>query len=44
MLDTTKLKKKALAAKVIPYYKKTDGYGPPDFATAINYQVNLSTI
>ncbi|WP_199458114.1 MULTISPECIES: transposase, partial [unclassified Marinobacter] len=44
MLYTTKHKKKALTAKVSPFYKKTIGYGLPDFAEELNYGVDLSTI
>src|SRR3546814_2573618 len=32
MIYTTKHKKKAPTAKVSPFYKKTIGYGLPDFA------------
>jgi hypothetical protein len=41
---TTKHKKKAPTAKVSPFYKKTIGYGLPDFAEELNYGVDLSTI
>lgn len=44
MLYTTKHKKKAPTAKVSPFYKKTIGYGLPDFAEELNYGVDLSTI
>src|SRR5690554_913916 len=44
MLYTTKHKKKAPTAKVSPFYKKTIGYGLPDFAQELNYGVDLSTI
>lgn len=44
MLYTTKHKKKAPTAKVSPFYKKTIGYGLPDFAEELNYGVELSTI
>ncbi|EBZ7720870.1 hypothetical protein YJ03_23425 [Salmonella enterica subsp. enterica serovar Typhimurium] len=37
-------KKKAPTAKVSPFYKKTIGYGLPDFAEELNYGVDLSTI
>ncbi|MEX9626673.1 transposase, partial [Proteus mirabilis] len=43
MLYTTKHKKKAPTAKVSPFYKKTIGYGLPDFAEELNYGVDLST-
>jgi hypothetical protein len=43
--DTTlRYKKKAPTAKVSPFYKKTIGYGLPDFAEELNYGVDLSTI
>lgn len=44
MLYTTKHKKKAPTEKVSPFYKKTIGYGLPDFAEELNYGVDLSTI
>ncbi len=44
MLYTTKHKKKAPTAKISPFYKKTIGYGLPDFAEELNYGVDLSTI
>ena len=44
MLYTTKHKKKTLTAKVSPFYKKTIGYGLPDFEEELNYGVDLSTI
>jgi hypothetical protein len=44
MLYTTKHKKKAPTEKVSPFYKKTIGYGLPDFAEELNYGVELSTI
>jgi hypothetical protein len=44
MLCTTKHKKKAPTAKVSPFYKKTIGYGLPNFAEELNYGVDLSTI
>lgn len=44
MLYTTKHKKKAPTAKVSPFYKKTIGYGLPNFAEELNYGVDLSTI
>jgi len=44
MLYITKHKKKAPTAKVSPFYKKTIGYGLPDFAEELNYGVDLSTI
>jgi hypothetical protein len=44
MLYTTKHKKKAPTAKVSPFYKKSIGYGLPDFTGELNYGVDLSTI
>ena len=43
MLYTTKHKRKAPAAKVSPFYKKTIGYELPGFAEELNYGVDLST-
>ena len=42
MLYTTKHKKKAPTAKVSPFYKKTIGYGLPDFAEELNYGVIIN--
>jgi transposase len=44
MLYTTKHKKQAPTAKISPFYKKTIGYGPPNFAEKLDYGVDLSTI
>jgi hypothetical protein len=44
MLYTTKHNKKASASKVSPFYKKTIGYGLPDFAEELSYGFDLSTI
>lgn len=45
MLYTTKHKKKTTTTKVSPFYKRTAGYGVPEFAEELNgYGVDLSTI